>query len=312
MQSSPFADCWFLTGPTAVGKSAVGLEVAGRLGCEIVALDSMTVYRGMNVGTDKPTAQALARVAHHLIDVLDPWEAATVDWYCKAARGVCNQILARGRRPLLVGGAPLYLKACLRGLFAGPAANPTLRAALEEQAGREGTPALHQRLLAIDPAAAAKIKPGDLRRIVRAIEVFETTGQPISELQQQFDRPADDAPPVACLLRPRDVLYDRINRRVVAMLQAGWIDETRRLLAQPRGLSRQAAQAVGYHEIAEHLVGRLGYDEMVNLIQTRTRQYCKHQLTWFRHIEELTSFEVNDVSDERSLIKRLVDFFASW
>jgi tRNA dimethylallyltransferase len=291
---SPFAQAVILTGPTASGKTAVGLEIAGRIGCEIVAMDSMTLYRGMDIGTAKPTRDERARVPHHLIDVLDPWESATVAWWLEKAGEACRGIVARGKRPLFVGGTPFYLKSLLHGLFPGPPGDEVMRKRLEEEAEREGREKLHARLAAVDPKTGARLHPNDVRRIVRALEVHELTGQPISAWQQTWDTSAFRDPsrpppepvriPAVVLDLPREVLYDRINRRVDAMLAAGWLDEVRRLRDLPRPLSREARQALGYRELLAYLDDGGDWDATVDLIRTRTRQFAKRQLTWFRHL----------------------------
>lgn len=296
-----FETALILTGPTACGKTALALDVAERIGAEIVALDSMTVYRGMDVGTAKPTAAEQARVRHHLIDVLDPWESLTVAWWLAAAERACEDIAARGKRPLFVGGTPFYLKAMLFGLFDGPPGDPVIRSNLEAEAERVGNGVLHGRLAAVDPKTAARLHPNDVRRVVRALEVHTLTGKPISAWQQTWDTPSfadapENAPPPArvpavVLELPRDVLYDRINRRVDAMLAAGWLDEVRRLQHLPRPLSREARQALGYRELLEHLEAGGGAElgATVELIRTHTRQFAKRQLTWFRHLPQLTA-----------------------
>lgn len=301
---------WFLTGATASGKSRVAIELAERLHAEIIAMDSMTLYRGMDIGTDKPTITDRARVRHHLVDVLDPSESASLDQYLKWAGSAVHEIRSRGKTPLFVGGTPLYLKACLRGIFEGPPADVDFRERLEKEAKATGVESLHERLRIIDPKAAGKILPGDLRRIIRAMEVHQKTGRPISDWQQEFDKSADPRPAVACIVRSREERRRRIDERVPHMLAAGWIDEVRRLTAPDRPpLSRVAAQAVGYEEIIEHLAGRLSLDEMVGLIQTRTRQFSKRQMTWFRHIEECTFFETSEEEPFESLLNRLTSFF---
>jgi tRNA dimethylallyltransferase len=300
----------FLTGPTACGKSRLAIELAEIIGAEIIALDSMTLYRGMDIGTAKPSQAERTRVPHHLIDTLEPYEAHSLDQYLRQAETICDDILARGKRPLFVGGTPLYLKGCLRGIFAGPSVDLTLRARLEEEARNLGSAPLHERLTIIDPLAAARIAITDSRRIIRAIEVFEATGQPISYWQQQFDHPADPTPPVACLAPDRSTRHASINRRVIEMLDAGWVEEVRQLVAagQPP-LSRTARQAVGYQEIIDFLEGKLDRDKMIELIQTRTRQLSKRQMTWFRHIEEIRWFPITDAGPTPSLRDEIADFF---
>jgi tRNA dimethylallyltransferase len=298
---SAFENALILTGPTACGKTALALEVAERIDAEIVALDSMTVYRGMDIGTAKPTAAEQARVRHHLIDVLDPWESLTVAWWLAAAERACRDITGRGKRPLFVGGTPFYLKALLFGLFDGPPGDPAVRAALEVEAESVGKGALHARLAVVDPKTAARLHPNDVRRVVRALEVHTLTGRPISAWQQTWDTPSfADSPesvpppariPAVVLELPREVLYDRINRRVDAMLAAGWLDEVRRLHELPRRLSREARQALGYGELLAHLETVDGPEltATVELIRTHTRQFAKRQLTWFRHLPQLVT-----------------------
>jgi tRNA dimethylallyltransferase len=286
MTPDPFANALILTGPTGSGKSQLALEVAERLGAEIVAMDSMTLYRGMDVGTAKPGPEERRRVPHHLLDVLDPWESASVAWWLGQAAACCRDVEARGRRVLFVGGTPLYLKALLFGLFDGPPADEALRQRLTAEAEQLGRPALHARLAGIDPTTAGRLHPNDVRRVVRALEVWELTGRPISAWQQQWSGTGDEraANRVLWLDLPRDELYARINARVEQMIAAGLVDEVRALRRLPRPLSREAAQALGYKELFDHLDGRAMLAEAVERIQTRSRNLAKRQLTWFRHL----------------------------
>ena len=280
-----FADALVLTGPTGSGKSAVALELAERLGCEIVAMDSMTLYRGMDVGTAKPTPAERARVPHHLIDVLDPWESGSVAWWLGRADEACQLIRTRGKRPLFVGGTPFYLKALTCGLFDAPPVDPRIRAGLEAEAAQTGPDALHRRLAEVDPPTAARLHPNDVRRVVRALEVFAATGRPISSFQQTWAAPETHTLiPCVMLDWPRDELYRRIDARVDAMLAAGWLDEVRRLAADPRGMGKEASQALGYRELRLHLNNGGDWAAAVTEIKTRTRQFAKRQLTWFRQM----------------------------
>jgi tRNA dimethylallyltransferase len=288
---SAFPDTLVLTGPTGSGKTQLGLELAERLGAEVVSMDSMALYRGMDIGTAKPTPEERRRVPHHLLDVLDPWESASVAWWLAQATRWCDDVRARGKRVLIVGGTPLYLKALLRGLFRGPPADAELRGRLAGEAEADGPQALHDRLARVDPAAASRLHPNDLRRVIRALEVWELTGRPISSWQGQWrDQPSSAGQPgtPTCLWLdlPRADLYARINARVERMFAGGLVAEVRALQALPRPLSREAAQALGYKEVIGHLEGRASLAETVALVQVRTRNFAKRQVTWFRHLPE--------------------------
>jgi tRNA dimethylallyltransferase len=302
MPSSSAERCWFLTGPTAAGKTSVGVELAGRLEAEIVSLDSMALYRGMDIGTAKPSAEQRRAVPHHLIDVIEPHQEYSLAQYVAAAHECIDRIEARGRAVLFVGGTPLYLKGLLRGIFQGPPADWAFRRSLEEEAKREGGDFLHRRLARVDPQAAARLHPNDVRRIIRAIEVFEKTGRPISELQTQFDRgrPAESCR-VFVLDWPREALYDRIDRRVGRMFAAGLVDEVEGLLARPEPLSRTAAQALGYGETIAYLRGERSLARTVELVRTHTRQFAKRQGTWFRSLPECRFLPMDGSADAAQL-----------
>ncbi len=304
----PAADCWFLTGATATGKTAVGMALARALDAEIVSLDSMAIYRGMDVGTAKPTLDQRAAVPHHLVDIVDPDQDFSIAQYLEAARAKVAEIRFRGREVLFVGGTPLYLKALLRGLFEGPPANWELRQQIEREVAEVGSDALHQRLEQVDPLAASAIHPNDTRRLIRALEVYRSTGQPISHQQLEFDeeRPAE-ACRVFVLRRPREEQNERIDARVEDMLARGLVDEVRRLTAGGRRLSRTASQAVGYREVIEHLASQ--YDElaMTSRIKTRTRQFAKRQGTWFRSLSECRWVDVSGDADATELAKQIAD-----
>jgi tRNA dimethylallyltransferase len=286
-------NCWFLTGATAVGKTAVGLALAEALGAEIVSLDSMAIYRGMDIGTAKPTADEQSRVRHHLIDIVEPEEEFSVAQYLEAAEAAVEDIRGRGREALFVGGTPLYLKALLRGLFEGPPANWEMRREIEQEAEAVGGAALHERLAQVDPVAASLIHPNDTRRLIRALEVYRATGRPISHQQMEFDegRPAE-ACRVFVLRRSREEQHARIEARVEEMIERGFVEEVRRLTSNGRRLGRTAAQAVGYREVSEHLAGKFDHATMVERIKARTRQFAKRQGVWFRSLSECRFVEV--------------------
>jgi tRNA dimethylallyltransferase len=297
MPDESFRDILILTGPTGSGKSALSLEIAERLDAEIVSMDSMAVYRGMDIGTAKPTPADRQRVAHHVIDVLDPWESASVAWWLGQASAAVRDIQRRGKRALLVGGTPFYLKALLFGLFEGPTGNADIRQRLTEEIDRLGSAVLHERLAGVDRMAAARIHPRDARRIIRALEVWELTGKPISAWQQEWadaTATSNGASAVSHWPRasgrcvwldlPRQEIYDRINRRVDAMFAAGLVEEVRRLQQLPQPLSREAAQALGYKEIFALIDGNKTLAETIEEVKLRSRQFAKRQVTWFRHL----------------------------
>jgi len=291
----PFhSTCWFLTGPTAGGKTAAGIELARRLNAEIISLDSMAVYRGMDIGTAKPTAAEQAAVPHHLIDIIDPQDEFSLAQYLAAAEQLVGDIQRRGHQVLFVGGTPLYLKGLLRGIFEGPPADWEYRQQLQAQAAQAEPDWMHAQLQAVDPIAAAKLHPRDERRLIRALEVHAKTGRPISAWQAQFDigRPAAECR-VFVLEWDRATLYDRINRRVEAMFAAGLVAEVEGLLAAGVQFGRTASQAVGYREVLEHLRGERDLPGTVELVQMRTRQFAKRQLTWFRSLSECRTVPVH-------------------
>jgi tRNA dimethylallyltransferase len=298
--------CWFLAGPTACGKTAVGVALAERLRAEVVALDSMSLYRGMDIGTAKPSADERARVPHHLIDVLEPHQSCSVAEYLRAAHDACRRIVDRGRTPLFVGGTGLYLRAVLRGVFEGPSADWGFRQRLEADAAGRPADWLHEQLAAVDPATARRLPPRDVRRIVRALEIHHLTGHPASELRQQLPLPPEERPRhVYWLHPPRDWLRERIDRRVDSMLAAGFVEEVRSLVSREQPLSRTAAQALGYREMIDHLEGRCTLPEAVRDIQQHTRQFAKRQHTWFRNLIECTPIAMTGPESPEELAGRI-------
>lgn len=274
---------YILLGPTASGKSAAALELAERADAEIISIDSMQVYRGMDIGTAKPTGAERRRVPHHMIDIRDPWEPFSTAEYIEIADAAVLDVTARGKRALFVGGTALYIKSLLFGIFDGPSADWAFRNRLRAEADALGVEALHARLAAIDPQTAERVHPNDMRRIERALEIHEKTGRPPSEFREEWS--ADgfrcDAR-IAGLSLPRARLRERIDRRVESMMEAGWLDEVRRLLSDERGLGREASQALGYKELAGVIRGEEELASAVERIKARTRQFAKRQMTWFR------------------------------
>lgn len=287
LPSSVLRRCWFLAGPTACGKSATSIILADRLNAEIISLDSMAIYRGMDIGTAKPSKQDLQRVAHHLIDIAEPYQEYSVAEFVRHAARVAEEIIGRQRVPLFVGGTGLYLRSVLRGLFEGPEPDWSFRKSMEQLAIENGPQWLHDKLAACDPVTAARLHLNDMRRIIRALEVFELTGRPISEDQQHHPLSMIDRPRVVAWLEPpRDWLRARIDLRVDQMISDGWLEETRDLMKLQPPPSRTARQALGYRELIGHLNGQLTLEAAVERIKISTRQFAKRQHTWFRNLEE--------------------------
>ena len=271
-----------LLGPTASGKSAVAMTLAEQMDAEILSVDSMQLYRGMDIGTAKPTSDEQRRVHHHLIDVADPDEDFTVARFVHLAEGV----MSRPARPLIAtGGTPMFFKALFEGIFEGPAADVEIRARLQAIPSDE----LHDRLREVDPAAADRIHSNDTRRVVRALEVFELTGKPITSFQSQWDEPLARHPAKWFGLSwEKEALNRRINLRVRQMIEAGWVDEVRHLLARHGTLSKTAGGATGYAQLIDYLMGLCSLDEAIEQIKIATRQLARRQMKWFRRFSDVT------------------------
>lgn len=302
----PIHDAWYLTGATASGKTRVGLQLAETLNAEIVSLDSMAVYRGMDIGTAKPTPEEQSRVPHHLLDVVDPNEDFSLAEYLTLAHELAAEIRSRGKGLLFVGGTPLYLKSLLRGVCEGPPADPEFRREVEAEVEQVGIEALRQRLEQVDPLSAAKLHPNDKRRMIRALEVYKLTGTPISHYQMQFDtlgsRRCDR---VFVLSWERAELHERINRRVEEMYEHGLVEEVRDLLRKYQQFSDTALQGVGYREVIQHLDESLPIEEAIEQTKIRTRRFARRQETWFRGLEECNWVKTDDTTEDEELVMRL-------
>jgi len=298
--------CWFLAGPTASGKTATSLELASRLNAEVLSLDSMAIYRGMDIGTAKPSPAEQALAPHHLIDIVDPHEEFSTADYLNQAEQAIREILNRGKTPLFAGGTGLYLRSLLRGVFEGPAADWEYRKELEaEEQQQPGV--LWERLQQRDPATAGRLHPNDQRRIIRALEVHALTGQPLSAQQEQGPLPEDQRPHrVFWIHPPRPWLAERINRRVDLMIEAGLVEEVRTLLRRDPPPGRTARQGLGYKEVIAHLEEGQPLDETIEQIKTRTRQFAKRQHTWFRNLEECRELPINGDESPAELAERLM------
>ena len=274
-----------LMGPTASGKTALAVQWAQQLDTEVVSVDSALVYRGLDIGAAKPDAATRALAPHHLVDVRDPHEVFSAADFAREALPPMQALAARGRVPLLVGGTGLYFSALLRGLSDMPEADPALRALIAAEAAQRGWPALHDELAAVDPAAGQRIKPQDQQRIVRALEVFRATGRPISHWQQDTPRHVFPFRVLRLVLAPADraVLHERIARRFDQMLAEGFLDEMRRLRADPRlHPDLPSMRAVGYRQAWRHLDGDTDAATFRDQAIAATRQLAKRQITWLR------------------------------
>ena len=298
---------YFLLGCTAAGKGALGRALARRIGGHIVSVDSMKIYRRMDIGTAKPSADLLVEIPHECIDLVEPWEPFSVARYVEHADRAIGRIRSAGSIPLAVGGTSLYIQALWRGLFDGPPADPEFRQAIRRRAAEEGLDRLHEELRAVDAEAASRIHPNDEKRIVRALEVYHATQTPISELQKQWTggQARYDCVFIGVRRQTSD-LHSRINRRVKEMIDAGLRDEAASLLADPRGMSPQAAQAVGYAEMIDHLRGRRTLDETTERIKINTRRLAKRQRTWQRRWPEVRWFDVGCQDTAEGLTERIL------
>ncbi len=295
-----------IVGPTASGKTALAIKRALAGNGEIISVDSRQVYKGFVIGTSQPTGDELARVPHHLVNILDPGERITAGQYVNLIQGKIAELAELGKAPVLCGGTGLYVRALRLGLSKSGAADPRVRAAILARVEQEGAAAVHAELARIDPATAGRIHPNNIQRLVRALEIYETTGRPPSELRE-WEGDADEKTPavpgvgavqyeLTGIKWPRDELYSRINERVSAMLEQGWVAEVEGLLQSGVSRSAHPMQGIGYRELASVVAGELPLDEAVPAIQQRTRNFARRQLTWFRK-EPVEWIEAGEIWD---------------
>ena len=301
-----------ILGVTASGKASLAFDLARHLHGEIVSVDSMKVYRRMDIGTAKPSKEAQARVPYHMIDVAEPSESYDVATFHEQATRKMEQIQLRKRPAILVGGTALYIKALLFGLFAGPAADDAVRQRFKQRVETEGLDSLHRELARVDPAAAGRINSNDERRIVRALEVFELTGQPISSLQTQFDgREIPSEWTVIGLRRDKALESRRINARVKEMVKAGLIEEVQSLLSEEPRLSKQARSAIGYTEVIDHLAGKMDWEGSIERIKINSRRMAKGQRTWFKTFPFVHWITLTDQSTSEEILRQSLGVLGS-
>jgi len=293
----------FLLGATSSGKHETALLVAEKLGAEIISIDSMKVYRGMDIGTAKPSPESLSRVVHHLIDNCDPSDCYNAGKFVEDAERIEKDIRNRGKVPFYVGGTALYYKALVYGLFQGPNADPVLREELLALAKERGNTFLHQELSAVDPLAAQRIHENDLKRLIRALEVYRKTGKPITSFQTQFDSKPKEV--ISCWIdRSREDLRDRTAKRTRKMFEAGLPEEVKKLLRKPWG--KEGLRAVGYRQIIEMLDGLRTVEDTEVEINRKTGRFIRRQITWFRSFSEAKSIPVAAQDSAEQVSERIL------
>ena len=273
-----------IAGPTASGKTALSIALAKELGGEIVSCDSMQVYKRMDIGTAKPTAPEMENIPHHMLSVAEPWEDFSVGKYCDMATPIVDDIIARGKTAIIVGGTGLYMDALIRGNAFAPCPSTGCRERLEKLANEEGIEAVIEQLRAVDPESAERLHPSDQKRIIRAMEVYLETGKTITQHNLETQQIPPRYNPVWFALEDADraALYERIDRRVEEMLRQGLLEEIKSLLAEGVPEKCTAMQAIGYKEFVDALAGRSSIETATELVQQASRKYAKRQLTWFR------------------------------
>jgi len=300
---------WILTGPTACGKTDIAIKIAEKIDAEIISADSMLVYRGMDIGTEKPSLAIRNKIPHHLIDIVDPWDEYSVGRYVKGFEAIANNLYQRGKPFIVVGGTALYLKAIMDGLFEGPDADWEYRDYLKSIAMERGPNALYKMLTDIDPETAGKLHFNDQKRVIRALEVIKKAGRGISSFQTQFGHknPKYNCT-IAAIEYDRNTLYNRIETRADRMLARGFIDEVRTLLNDPLGLSKQASQALGYKEIIDFFNEKYTLSEATDIIKRRTRRFAKRQMTWFRSFSNIHWIYAHPEDEVTRISKKVLDW----
>lgn len=299
-----------IVGPTGVGKTALSLELARHLPCEIVSADSRQIYRGMDIGTAKPSPTERAQAPHHLLDLAEPDQVVTLAQYQALTYETIDSILSRGHLPILVGGTGLYVKAVIEGWTVPRVPpNPTLREKLTQMARQQGAETLHRRLAEVDPQAARKIDPLNVRRVVRALEVYEETGRPFSHYQRRNPPPYQAL--TLGLTMPRQELYRRLDHRVDQMIASGLVEEVRQLLEAGYAPDLPAMTGLGYKEVTLHLRGDLTLDQAINLLRRNTRRFVRHQYNWFRLDDPaITWFDARDPETAQKTLTQVCQFLA--
>ena len=301
---SPKPKVIVICGATGIGKTSVGIALAQKFGAEIVSADSMQIYRYMDIGTAKPTPAELAQAPHHMIDIVDPAENYDAVLFSKQARDRIAEIIGRGRIPFIVGGTGLYIKALLHGLFQTEPVDHRIRDRLRKDAEQNGSTALYQRLQQLDPDTADRLHPNDSYRIIRALETIESTGKSISELHRKhgFEDDPFDALKIG-LQMDRQNLYDRIDLRVDLMIEAGLVDEVKKLLEMGYTAELKSMQSIGYRHVAEFLEEKLPWDECLRTLKRDTRRFAKRQFTWFGADQQIRWYAPDQPNEIAGLVE---------
>ncbi len=299
-----------IVGPTASGKTKLSIIVAEKIGGEIISADSRQVYRYMDIGTAKPSKEERERVKHYFIDELNPDEEFNAGVFGERGREIIEDIFSRGKVPIIVGGSGLYVKSLIDGFFEGPAGDWELRETLYRKAKQLGKEAVYEELKRVDPASAEKIHPNNLKRVIRALEVYYLTGKPISQLQVEMKPEINFETVQVGLNWDRKKLYRRIEKRVDEMIERGLIDEVRKLRELGYDKNLNSLQTVGYKEVFDYLDGLISYDEMVYLIKRNSRRYAKRQLTWFRQDRRIIWVDVDDGTDFNELADKVIEIYS--
>ena len=297
-----------ICGPTGIGKTSFAISLAQKFNGEIIGADSMQIYKELDIGTAKPDAEELAAATHHLVDFLDPAEDYDAGRYVTDADGVIDTLVDAGKLPIVAGGTGLYIRALIHGLFRAKPADSTMLSALEKEWEEKGGETLHKELEACDPVSAARIHPNDGFRVIRALEVFRTTGKPISEKQEDHGFAEERYQSLTFgLTMDRDRLYDRINRRVDIMMDQGLLNEVVQLKEKGYSLDLKAMQCIGYRHMGMYLKGEVDLDEAVRLLKRDTRRYAKRQFTWFRKEPGLIWIEPTDTERAHALVEAFLN-----
>lgn len=297
-----------ILGVTAGGKAKLAFELAKKIDAEIISIDSMKVYRRMDIGTAKPPKEQQKQLNYHLIDVVEPSESFSVDRFLQLMQNAVEKIEAKGKPIVAVGGSAMYIKAMLFGLFEGPGTNDEIRAKLKEQIAQTSLGELYKQLADVDPQAAERIHANDEKRIIRALEVYQLTGKPISNFQQQFDKPQpNDKWKIIGLVREKTDASSRINDRVKKMFELGLVDEVKNLLVEEKPLSKQAASAIGYAETIEHLKGGQTLEKTIEQVKINTRKFAKAQRTWFKTFRNVNWLEVQKDDIVENILPKAIE-----